>query len=182
MYHRSHPSRPFKIAVTGSKADIKVKGSKSMAKLSAKAAEMAESALQRLQQQPTQRMPRAREGSLPAIPSGSRSAYDAAAAAAAAVSGGSAGSGDVAAYDPDIPQAVIVQRQFEFAVEVWAAPGDGPFRGTKVVSIKSKYILFNDTGMVLEYKQRGTPDEPHQGYSSYGEGRRFAGRLQPQER
>ncbi|KAF6253188.1 hypothetical protein COO60DRAFT_1463300 [Scenedesmus sp. NREL 46B-D3] len=55
-------------------------------------------------------------------------------------------------------------------------------KATKVVSIKSKYILFNDTGMALEYKQKGTPDVNHKGYQSYGKGRRFAGVLQPQER
>lgn len=129
-----------------------------------------------LQQQQSLRIAR----SLSAAASGQRAAYDAAAAAALA-----AGLGDSSAllmHDPDIPRASHVQRQYEFAAEVWAAPSDGPFRGTKVVSIKSKYILFNDTGMVLEYKQRGTPDEPHPGYNSYGEGRRFAGRLQPQER
>jgi hypothetical protein len=41
---------------------------------------------------------------------------------------------------------VPVQRLFEFAAEVWPTPADGPFRATKLVSIKSKYILFNDTG------------------------------------
>jgi len=180
LCYRSEPSRPFKIAVTGSKADIKVKGSKTTAQLSAKAPAMMAEAARRLQQQQSLRVSRTRDNHMQAIASGSRSAYDSAAAAAAAA--GTASTGSLAVHDPEAPCAVPVQRQYEFAAEVWAAPADGPFRATKVVSIKSKYILFNDTGMVLEYKQRGTPDATHPGYSSYGEGRRFAGLLQPQER
>lgn len=158
--------------MTGSKADIKVKGSESWAELSPAAA------AQRLQHQQSQRISRGQ--SLLRAVSGPRSAYDAA-ASAAAVPVSSAASG-LPAYDPEVPLKVKVQRQYEFAAEVWAAPTDGPFRATKVISIKSKYILFNDTGMVLEYKQKNTPDAAHPGYASYGEGRRFAGLLQPQER
>lgn len=178
---RSEPSRPFKISVTGSKADIKVKGSESWAELSVAAAAAAQQALQR---QRSQRTSLRGPGSnlLRVMSSGARSAYDA--AASAAVGGASAGgaAGGLPAYDPELALKVKVQRQYEFAAEVWAAPADGPFRATKVVSIKSKYILFNDTGMVLEYKQKNTPDAGHPGYSAYGEGRRFAGLLQPQER
>lgn len=146
------------------------------------------------------------------------------------------GDGEGRFMDPAMPLIVPVQRLFEFAAEVWPTPADGPFRATKVVSVKSKYILFNDTGrsgrkchpwevilvhawlkqrtaacspagliiawldhpgiswcgfnteaampagMVLEYKQKGTPDVNHPGYISYGKGRRFAGQLQPHER
>lgn len=188
--NRSEPSRPFKISVTGSKADIRVKGSKSMAELSPAAAAMAEAATRRLlQHQGSQRlsMHRGRDGSnLPTVTSGARSTFDAAASAAVATGGvaaaGPGSTGALATFDPEVPREVLVQRQYEFAAEVWAAPADGPFRATKVVSIKSKYILFNDTGMVLEYKQKGTPDATHPGYKAYGEGRRFAGLLQPQER
>lgn len=182
---RSEPSRPFKISVTGSKADIKVKGSESWAELSAAAA-----AQQALQRQRSQRVASSLRGPgsslLRVMSSGARSAYDAAASAAVGVgasSGGAAAGGlGLPAYDPEVALKVKVQRQYEFAAEVWAAPADGPFRATKVVSIKSKYILFNDTGMVLEYKQKNTPDAGHPRYSAYGEGRRFAGLLQPQER
>lgn len=167
---RSEPSRPFKISVTGSKADIKVKGSDGWAALSDAATQA------QLQRQASQRTSRSVRVSMQA--SNARSAYDAAAAAAVA---GAAGTG-LPAYDPELPAKVKVQRLYEFAAEVWAAPADGPFRATKVVSIKSKYILFNDTGMVLEYKQKNTPDPAHPGYLSYGDGRRFAGLLQPQER
>ena len=75
-----------------------------------------------------------------------------------------------------------VQRLYELAVEVWAGPADGPFRSTKVVSIKSKYLLLNDTGMVIEYKQKGTPDIGDYRYLAYGHGRRFAGPLESTER
>lgn len=51
-----------------------------------------------------------------------------------------------------------------------------------MVSIKSKYILMNDTGLGIEFKQRNTPDPGDARYLSYGEGRRFAGPLQPTER
>lgn len=52
----------------------------------------------------------------------------------------------------------------------------------QVVSIKSKYILLNDTGLGIEFKQRGTPDPGDARYAAYGECRRFAGPLQPSER
>jgi hypothetical protein len=176
---RSEPSIFFKISVTGSKADIKVKGSKCMAVLAA-----------------TQPPPTAGAGSSSLKRSGSSTARHgqrrpgsgtAAAAAGlpplgAAPGSASAGAGALAMYDPPVAAEVPVQRLFEFAAEVWAAPAEGLFRSTKVISIKSKWILVNDTGMVLEYKQRGTPDATHPGYASYGEGRRFAGLLQPQER
>lgn len=175
---RSEPSRPFKISVTGSKADIKVKGSESWAELSPTAQQRL---LQHQQSQRLLRTPGA--GLIQSVISGPRSAYDAAAGAAvAAAAASSGGTGGLPAFDPELPLVVKVQRQYEFAAEVWAAPADGPFRATKVVSIKSKYILFNDTGMVLEYKQKNTPDATHPGYAAYGEGRRFAGLLQPQER
>jgi hypothetical protein len=51
-----------------------------------------------------------------------------------------------------------------------------------VVSIKSKYVVLNDTGLPIEFKQRGTPDPGDPRYASYGGSRRFAGPLQPSER
>jgi hypothetical protein len=50
------------------------------------------------------------------------------------------------------------------------------------VSIKSKYVLLNDTGVAVEFKQKGTPDPGDARYEAYGEGRRFAGPLSPSER
>ena len=81
-----------------------------------------------------------------------------------------------------VARAVPVQRLYELAVEVWSGPSDGPFRNTKVVSIKSKYLLLNDTGMCIEYKQKGTPDSGDPRYLGYGHGRRYAGPLEPTER
>ncbi|WIA12623.1 hypothetical protein OEZ85_006280 [Tetradesmus obliquus] len=155
--YRSEPSSFFKIAVTGSKTDIKVKGKKCTAELA-----------------PSRRQ------QLTGLPSTEEEAAAEAAADAAAAQ--AAGSAAAELQDPQVAMVVPVQRLFEFAAEVWPTPADGPFRATKVVSIKSKYILFNDTGMALEYKQKGTPDVNHKGYKSYGKGRRFAGVLQPQER
>jgi hypothetical protein len=51
-----------------------------------------------------------------------------------------------------------------------------------VVSIKSKYMLLNDTGLTVEFKQADTPDPRDPRYLSYGDGRRFAGSLQPTQR
>lgn len=49
----------------------------------------------------------------------------------------------------------------------------------QLVTVKNKYIILNDTGLTIEYKQKGTPDPVHGLGSSfsYGPGRRFAGRL-----
>jgi hypothetical protein len=71
-------------------------------------------------------------------------AADAAVDAAAAQAAGGGNTAEL--QDPQLACVVPVQRLFEFAAEVWPTPADGPFRATKVVSIKSKYILFNDTG------------------------------------
>ena len=50
------------------------------------------------------------------------------------------------------------QRQYEFAVEVIAGPPNSVFRHTKVVTVKSKFMVENQTGMPIEIKQAGTPD------------------------
>ena len=50
------------------------------------------------------------------------------------------------------------QRQYEFAVEVIAGPPNSVFRHTKVVTVKSKFMVENQTGMPIEIKQVGTPD------------------------
>jgi hypothetical protein len=111
--------------VTGSKTDIKVKGKKCIA-------ELAPSRRQQLT-------------GLPAT--AEEAAADAAVDAAAAQA---AGASAAELQDPQLAVVVPVQRLFEFAAEVWPTPADGPFRATKVVSIKSKYILFNDTGVDSE--------------------------------
>eukprot|EP00879_Flechtneria_rotunda_P023679 GHRR01025064.1.p1 GENE.GHRR01025064.1~~GHRR01025064.1.p1 ORF type:complete len:256 (-),score=81.16 GHRR01025064.1:211-978(-) len=193
LHCRSQPSGFFKIAVSGNKTDIRVKGKQSLALLS--------------------RPPG--QGHVPESPTGSPVAATASRPTAFAGTTGQASSSnssrpssytqlrpvpltpkqtafpavepagaasDMGSYEPATPLIVPVQRLYEFSAEVWPAPPDGPFRASKVVSIKSKYILSNDTGMVLEYKQKGTPDHGHPGYVSYGEGRRFAGLLQAHER
>ena len=53
---------------------------------------------------------------------------------------------------------VAGQRQYEFAVEVIAGPPNSVFRHTKVVTVKSKFMVENQTGMPIEIKQVGTPD------------------------
>eukprot|EP00878_Enallax_costatus_P006928 GHUV01007260.1.p1 GENE.GHUV01007260.1~~GHUV01007260.1.p1 ORF type:complete len:2890 (+),score=849.52 GHUV01007260.1:2-8671(+) len=180
---RSQPSKFFKIAVTGHKSDIQVKGRKVLAQLTSSPV-------------PSRPLPSIRESSTAALrpqtPGSDASSQQellgrTAMAAFAGLENRAQETEDGQAagqqvWDPATPVVVPVQRAFEFAVEVWPTPAEGPFRATKVISIKSKYILFNDTGMVLEYKQKGTPDPNHPGYKSYGEGRRFAGLLQPQER
>jgi hypothetical protein len=118
---RSEPSSFFKIAVTGSKTDIKVKGKKCIAELA----------------------PSRRQQLTGLTATAEEAAADAAIDAAAVQAAGSAAA---ELQDPPLAMVVPVQRLFEFAAEVWPTPADGPFRATKVVSIKSKYILFNDTG------------------------------------
>ena len=73
------------------------------------------------------------------------------------------------------------QRQYEFAVEVTAGPPNSVFRHTKVITVKSKYIVENETGMPIEIKQRGTPDLDVQQYGSTAHGR-CARRLEVNER
>lgn len=111
--------------MTGSKTDIKVKGKKCTAELA-----------------PSRRQ------QLTGLPSTEEEAAAEAAADAAAAQ--AAGSAAAELQDPQVAMVVPVQRLFEFAAEVWPTPADGPFRATKVVSIKSKYILFNDTGAAGE--------------------------------
>lgn len=175
---RSQPSGFFKIAVTGHKTDIQVKGKIAMAQIWDRP-EASGSAIGM------------DTSSVSGIASNSQSRQELLGRAALVAFAGTDSNGDDVAngqtaplhiWDPAVPLETPVQRLYEFAVEVWPTPAEGPFKATKVVSIKSKYILFNDTGMVLEYKQKGTPDPNHPGYKSYGDGRRFAGLLQPQER
>jgi hypothetical protein len=183
---RSEPSSFFKISSSGAKSDIKVKGNKAMAVIAtsghrhqarsgfesgsgARSSRQTDDVLTSDDELPLNEHEECSPGPKAADP-------------AVAFVGGGRDGGCAILHDPAVPVEVPVQRLFEFAAEVWPAPADGPFRATKVVSIKSKYILFNDTGMALQYKQKGTPDIDHPGYLSYGEGRRFAGVLQPHER
>eukprot|EP00798_Chlamydomonas_sp_ICE-L_P005984 gene5984-5277_t len=71
------------------------------------------------------------------------------------------------------PEIEHVERLYCFSLEVWAPPGDSAFSTSKVLTIKNKYIILNDTGIPMEYKQYGTPDSN----VMYGKGSRFAGRL-----
>ncbi|GIL45737.1 hypothetical protein Vafri_2896 [Volvox africanus] len=72
------------------------------------------------------------------------------------------------------PQQVYVRRLYQFAVEVWAAPTVTPFGRTKVITVKNKYLILNATGLLIEYKQKGTPDLSR---GKYGVTRRFSRRL-----
>ena len=63
------------------------------------------------------------------------------------------------------------QRQYDFAVEVTAGPPNSVFRHTKVITVKSKYLAENQTGMPIEIKQRGTPDLDVLQYGSTAHGR-----------
>lgn len=176
---RSQPSNFFKIAVTGHKTDIQVKGKQTMAQIwdRPEGNQSVTSVLDTSNTSGSGARAQSRQQLL------GRAAL--VAFAGADSSEEDAANGQTAPlhlWDPAVPLEASVQRLYEFAVEVWPTPAEGPFRATKVISIKGKYILFNDTGMVLEYKQKGTPDLNHAEYKSYGEGRRFAGLLQPQER
>lgn len=71
----------------------------------------------------------------------------------------------------DESYSVRGQRQYEFAVEVTAGPPNTVFRHTKVITVKSKYIVENQTGMPIEIKQRGTPDLDVLQYGSTAHGR-----------
>eukprot|EP00892_Ulva_mutabilis_P007162 jgi/Ulvmu1/4818/UM020_0103.1 len=51
-----------------------------------------------------------------------------------------------------------VRRQYEMAVEVNSASAQSCFRFTKIVNVRDKYIIENQTGETLEVKQKGTPD------------------------
>lgn len=179
---RSQPSGFIKIGETGHKRDIQVKGKKTIAQVidipcSPRPLDGSEQSLAAIN-----------SAALGQNQSGQMLLGRAAMAALAAVDETSAGTASshevssVAVWDPPTPMAVSVQRLYEFTAEIWPAAAEGPFKATKIVSIKSKYLLFNDTDLVLEYKQRGTPDHDHPGFSAYGQGRRFAGLLQPQER
>ena len=72
------------------------------------------------------------------------------------------------------------EREFEFAVEVAAGPPSSMFRHTKVVTVKARYIIDNQTGGPIEVKQLGTPDL---GDAAGGPPElRCAARLAPNER
>ena len=72
------------------------------------------------------------------------------------------------------------EREFEFAVEVAAGPPSSMFRHTKVVTVKARYIIDNQTGGPIEVKQLGTPDL---GDAAGGPPElRCAARLAPSER
>ena len=50
------------------------------------------------------------------------------------------------------------QRLFEFAVDVAAAPPDSIYSHTKLVTLKPKYIIENQTGLPLDIKQLNSKD------------------------
>jgi hypothetical protein len=75
-----------------------------------------------------------------------------------------------------------VQRLYQFAVQVWPGPSDSPFRFSRLVTVRSKLVLLNDTGLELDFKQAGTPDPGSRAAAAFGSGRRFSGRLKPGDR
>ena len=83
--------------------------------------------------------------------------------------------------ESDTGHAARGQRQYEFAVEVTAGPPNSVFRHTKVITVKSKYVVENQTGMPIEIKQRGTPDLDVEQYGTLNIGR-CSRRLELNER
>lgn len=83
--------------------------------------------------------------------------------------------------ESDSGHAARGQRQYEFAVEVTAGPPNSVFRHTKVITVKSKYVVENQTGMPIEIKQRGTPDLDVEQYGALDIGR-CSRRLELNER
>lgn len=76
----------------------------------------------------------------------------------------------------------FTQRSFEFAVDVSAAPRKSMFRNTKLINLKPKFIVENQTGIAMDVKQFGTADpEDHQEIADEGH-RRFSRTLQPGSR
>ena len=70
-------------------------------------------------------------------------------------------------------------RSFEFAVDVSAAPRNSIFRNTKLINLKPKYIIENQTGILIDVKQIGTADPVPAAENSVEEGhRRFARTLE----
>ena len=69
-------------------------------------------------------------------------------------------------------------RAFEIAVDVSAAPRNSIFRHTKLVNLKPKYIIENQTGLLLDVKQIGT-DDPQVNEISTDEGHRTFSRSLP---
>jgi hypothetical protein len=69
-------------------------------------------------------------------------------------------------------------RAFEIAVDVSAAPRNSIFRHTKLVNLKPKYIIENQTGILLDVKQVGT-DDPQVNKMCNDEGHRTFARSLP---
>ncbi|RMZ56390.1 hypothetical protein APUTEX25_004773, partial [Auxenochlorella protothecoides] len=72
-------------------------------------------------------------------------------------------------------------RLFEFAVVVAAGPPESIYRHTKLVTLKPKYIIENQTGLAMRVKQLGTRDPPVWSHGSRASGG-FAHVLDPGQR
>ena len=72
----------------------------------------------------------------------------------------------------------VQMRSFEFAIDVSAAPRKSIFRNTKLVNLKPKYIIENQTGISLDVKQVGTAD-PVELSAGLDEGHRRFARMLP---
>ena len=72
------------------------------------------------------------------------------------------------------------QRLFEFAVDVAAAPPDSIYSHTKLVTLKPKYIIENQTGLPIDVKQLDAKDP--EGDTPLPISSRFARTLAPGQR
>lgn len=72
-------------------------------------------------------------------------------------------------------------RLFEFAVEVSAGPRESIYRHTKLVTLKPRYIIENQTGLMIDVKQLGTKD-PDESGTAHSPSHRFARTLPPGQR
>ena len=73
----------------------------------------------------------------------------------------------------------FTQRSFEFAVDVSAAPRKSMFRNTKLINLKPKYIIENQTGIAVDIKQFGTADPDTARPETSDEGHNRFARLLP---
>jgi hypothetical protein len=82
-----------------------------------------------------------------------------------------------------VKKKTFIQRLFCFVTEVWPAPSSSAFGNTKVLTVKNKIQILNETGFSIEYKQHGTPDPSGEMSRRYGSSLRLgAGTINPSSR
>ena len=99
-------------------------------------------------------------------------------AAAATTRSNSAGDDPQFPDERGVKLSKFTNRSFEFAVDVSAAPRKSMFRNTKLINLKPKYIIENQTGIAVDIKQYGTAD-PGGELETSDEGHRKFARLLP---